>query len=48
MTGTMGTFVTDVVSTLTTLAPDWGTWIVGALILGAAIRIGPRLVKRFM
>lgn len=45
---TMGTFVADVLDALTTIAPDWATWIVGALVLGAAIRIGPRLVKRFM
>lgn len=47
MTGTMGTFVADVVATLTTIVPDWEVLLMGAFILGSAVRFGPRLLKRF-
>lgn len=47
MSGTMGTFIADVLSTLTTIIPEWETLLMGAFVLGAAARFGPRLLRRF-
>lgn len=44
----MGDFVTNIITVLDALNADWLTWVVGAIGIGAALKVGPRLVKRFM
>ena len=44
----MGDMVTNLVTVLDTLNEDWLTWVVGAIGIGVALRVGPRLVKKFL
>lgn len=44
----MGDFVTNIVAALDVFNADWETWVVGAIAVGAMLKVGPRLVKRFL
>jgi hypothetical protein len=45
---TVTDFISNIVDALDVINADWSVWVVGAIAVGAALKVGPRLVKRFM
>ena len=45
---TLGGFIANIVTSLDAINAAWATWVVGAVAVGAATKVGPSLVKRFL
>lgn len=45
---TVGGFIGNIVTALDVINADWSVWVVGAIAIGSALKVAPRLIKRFM
>lgn len=45
---TVADFIANIVDALDVINADWSIWVVGSIAVGAALRVAPRLIKRFM
>lgn len=45
---TVGGFIANIVTAMDVINSDWSIWVVGSIAVGAALRVAPRLIKRFM